>query len=181
MVVFFVRLKKTQKSDHELARYYKAKEQNTSALLQETDVSELKSLKAENISLKQENEQLQEENDQHHQRLEGALQENNILQDRLDDIEEEQATEIDFRTDANGRPYSDAFRSCVWDLLGMNLAEHNIVSAIDSVLKLVGKSMKNRPALNTISELSKGRLSASQQQLQVSDSHLCFWCQKRTN
>ena len=61
MVVFFVRLKKTQKSDHELARYYKAKEQNTSALLQETDVSELKSLKAENISLKQENEQLQEE------------------------------------------------------------------------------------------------------------------------
>ena len=161
------RLKRTQKSDHELARYYREKEQKASAQLRESSVDVQSELRSENAILTEDNEQLELQKEQLRQRLEEALQDNEILRDRVEDLEEKNQEEYDFRTHANGRPYSDAFRTCVWDLLSMNLAQHNINNAITCVLKLVGKSMKNKPSVNTIAELSTARLAASQQQLEV--------------
>ena len=55
--------------------------------------------------------------------LEEALREKESIEDRLEVLEEKNQDEYDFRTNANGRPYSDAFRLCVWKLLALNLAE----------------------------------------------------------
>ena len=57
------------------------------------------------------------------EQLEEARREKESLEDRLQALEEKNKDEYDFRTNANGRPYSDAFRICVWKLLALNLGE----------------------------------------------------------
>ena len=91
-----------------------------------------------------------------------------MLKNELDDLNERNVEEYDFRTGANGRPYSDEFVTCFWELKKENVADNHIVAVIDAVLKLVGKRMVNRPASGTLSEISSTRrLSAAQQQLKV--------------
>ena len=100
--------------------------------------------------------------------MDDALQEVDVLKNELDDMKEQNVDEYDFRTGANGRPYSDEFVTCFWELKKANVADQHIVKVMDSVLKMIGKRMVNKPASGTISLISSGRrLSAAQQQLKV--------------
>ena len=150
-----------------MAKYYREKEQKTRALVAETKVADVKELNKEIAELTEERDFLESHVDYLRQQLDEALQEKEILQNRVDILEEQSSDECDFRSGANGRPYSNEFRLCCWELLGVNVAECNLNAVITSVLKLVGKQWVNKPSINTISDISAGRLSASQQQLEV--------------
>ena len=116
---------------------------------------------------------LESEKERFRENLDEALQEVDFLKNELDDLKERNVDEYDFRTGANGRPYSDAFVTCFWELKKENVADNRIVAVIESVLKLIGKRMVNKPATGTISSLSSGqRLSAAQQQLKVTTADL---------
>ena len=148
--------------------------QKTRGLLEDANVPNLDAVRKENIDLVEENKFLESQNESLRQWLEEALQEKEFLENELKSLEEHDQAEYDFRTGANGHPYSDAFCHCVWELLRLNVAEHNNFTAtIRLVLKLVGKKRTNQPASNTISELSKGCLSASQRQHEV-----IFWAKQ---
>ena len=138
-------------------------------LLDETKAADVKALRAEIKSLQANNELLESEKDRFRESLDEALQEVDLLKNELDDLKELNVDEYDFRTGANGRPYSDAFVTCFWELKKANVADQHIVTVIDSVLKLIGKRMVNKPASGTLSQISSSRrLSAAQQQLKVS-------------
>ena len=138
------------------------------AQLDETKSADVKELRAEIASLQKDNEILESEKERFREQLDEALQEVDLLKNELDDLKELNVDECDFRTGANGRPYSEAFVTCLWELKKYNVASQHIVSVIESVLKLIGKKMVNKPAAGTISSISSSRrLSAAQQQLKV--------------
>ena len=162
------RLRKEQKSDDALAGYYRRKAEEKVAQLDETKSADVRALRAEIASLQEDNEILESEKERFCEQLDDALQEVDLLKNELDDLKELNVDEFDFRTGANGRPYSDAFVTCFWELKRHNVADQHIVAVIESVLKLIGKKMVNRPASGTISSISSSRrLSAAQQQLKV--------------
>ena len=161
-------MKKEQKSDDALAGYYRRKAEEKLALLDETKAADVKALRAEIKSLEADNELIELEKEKLRERLDEALQEVDMLKNELDDLRELNVDEYDFRTGANGRPYSDEFVTCFWELKKCNVADQHIVTVIESVLKLIGKKMVNKPASGTISAISSSRrLSAAQQQLKV--------------
>ena len=166
------RLKKVQKSDKELAKYYRQKALEARAKVDDGSAASIEAIKNENAALKEENAFLQDQNETLQASLQDALVDKEIAEDNLDEAQERLAKvddpEYDFKTGGNnGRHYSDEFRNCVWELQGMHVGNQHIPDVINSVLKLVGKRMKNKPAPNTIADLSTSRLSASQQQLGV--------------
>ena len=71
-------------------------------------------LRAEIKSLQTDNELLESEKERFREQLDEALQEVDVLKNELDDLKELNVDEYDFRTGANGRPYSDAFVTCFW-------------------------------------------------------------------
>ena len=77
---------------------------------------------------------LESEKERFCESLDETLQEVDVLKNELGDLKERNVDEYDFRTGANGRPYSDAFVTCFWELKKPNVADKHIVAVFDSVL-----------------------------------------------
>ncbi|WAQ99795.1 hypothetical protein MAR_024168 [Mya arenaria] len=64
-----------------------------------------------------------------------------------------------------GGKYSCELRTCIYSLLGLNIAASNVSSVRNTVLNLVGKKVEKLPSRTTILDMNIERLVLSQKQL----------------
>ena len=154
-----------QKSEHELAKYYRQQTLKARETIERTSEEKVKELEIQVAALTKDRDFLEQQASTFRDSLEEALQEKEILEERVEELEEKISDEVDFKT--SSETYSATFVNGVMKLQELHVANKYIVTVIETCLGMVGKRMVNRPALNTISGYGIARLSIAQQQLQV--------------
>jgi hypothetical protein len=98
-------------------------------------------------------------------RVEELQSENEQLRVRNEELEEDQAPEVNLKLSSGA--FTPECTKVVWDLLDSHVAFESIPRVMSSCLSLAGKTTKQLPCLRTIMNMNISRLAASQVQTQV--------------
>ena len=153
------RIRLERKSYYNLLRY----QRNQTAELRQriADIGDVEQLRAEHEQLLEEFNKLREENDE----MRAEIAEKEAIIDQLRD-----AAEPIIQTKDTSGAYTPEFRTLVYRLLGKNIPQANLSSAIRDVLVLAKREASDLPTTKSIRRMNIERGDVAQQHVAVS----CF-------